>query len=109
MSNCLANHKITQIFTRRQYYGSCLTSIVASTYPVDKKDFRFFPQILNSKFQILNNIESQNPNDKNSEAFFDNAPINLEEFVLNFVSREIAWFFYPCHTNTDEVKKLPPS
>jgi len=74
MNNCLANHKITQIFTRRQYYGSGLTSIVASTYPVEKKDFRLFPQNLSFKFQILNNIEYQNPNDKNSEAFFDNAP-----------------------------------
>jgi len=26
----------------------CKTSIVASTYPADKKDFRFFPQILNN-------------------------------------------------------------
>jgi hypothetical protein len=26
-----------------------ISSIVAFTYPVDKKDFRFLPQILNSK------------------------------------------------------------
>jgi hypothetical protein len=27
----------------------CKTSIVASSYPVDKKDFRFLPQIINPK------------------------------------------------------------
>jgi hypothetical protein len=47
--------------------GRILTSIVASPYPADK---------------ILNNIEYQNSNEKNSEAFFDNAPINLEWFFL---------------------------
>jgi len=29
---------------------------------------------------------------KNSEAFFDNAPINLEEFVLNQVNSKLSIF-----------------
>ena len=40
-----------------------------------QKRFSLFPA--NPKFQILNNIEYQNPNDKNSEAFFDNAPFRI--------------------------------
>jgi hypothetical protein len=34
----------------------------------------------NHKSQLLNNIEYQNPNDKNSEAFFDNASFRMVRF-----------------------------
>ena len=38
------------------------------------------------------NIEFQNLKDKNSEAFFDNAPIKLEEFVLNLGNSKLSIF-----------------
>jgi len=58
---------------------------------VDKKDFRFFPEILNPNFEILNKSKYQNPNDKNK--LFLQAKCFTKNFV-SLVTLHLKWFVW---------------
>ena len=86
MNNCLANHKITQIFTRRQYYGSGLRAL-SKNIVIYHRGERRVRRVLR-RFQQLLRFSGASTFSVCSAVKFRDIPISLENSTVPPIIRK---------------------